>query len=710
MTYSTEDAAADESNLLAGSAPDDEEPDDSRQHQSRGGVPDGTRFGTSHIDAAVFHPHNHQKYQQVVNAGHYGGGDGLFTPSFSKYARHDGSANGFRTADGNSGLNGGSPDPKSTAFARSGKMTFGRPAEFHSGLNAASPTSGTSSRRGFLDPLVDGFPASSDRALHDTAQSLRALSFGEGQVTGDGQMAVDDSRSAPAATPRHSSLSQVPKYGTDSRTAFDRSRRRLEPERSSMDIPSPRIPPHTQDLGHRLNPQAAPLQYYPPPSSGRGRGALSPMASEHRANGASPFYSATGTPPTGPESAQSTPGSGVSSRTTSHHDVVLLDRKLRGLQYHPYDPVSVPANALQSHLALPYDPSAPGMGMRVNALANPYFLPGYPSLANYSSAPRLPIREAEPSPIIRSPLLEEFRMNNKTHRRFELRDIYGHMVEFSGDQHGSRFIQQKLETANSDEKEQVFKEIQPNLLQLMTDVFGNYVIQKMFEHGSQAQKKALAHQMKGHVLHLSMQMYGCRVVQKAFEHVLTDQQASMVKELDGPSAQILKVVRDQNGNHVVQKAIERVPGEYIQFIVDAHKGQVAKMSTHQYGCRVIQRMLEHCQPAAKRVILDELLESILPLITDSYGNYVVQHIIQNGDRQDRRQVIAIVLQQLLTFSKHKFASNIVEKSIDFADDDQRRDILRGLTAATEQGLTPVLGLMRDQYGNYVLRTLHLPPM
>ena len=93
-------------------------------------------------------------------------------------------------------------------------------------------------------------------------------------------------------------------------------------------------------------------------------------------------------------------------------------------------------------------------------------------------------------------------------------DIYGHIVEFSGDQHGSRFIQQKLETANSDEKDQAFREILPNGMQLMTDVFGNYVIQKFFEHGNQSQKKVLANQMKGHILALSLQMYGCRVVQK----------------------------------------------------------------------------------------------------------------------------------------------------------------------------------------------------
>ena len=55
-------------------------------------------------------------------------------------------------------------------------------------------------------------------------------------------------------------------------------------------------------------------------------------------------------------------------------------------------------------------------------------------------------------------------------------DIWGHIVEFSGDQHGSRFIQQKLETASSEEKQTVFDEIVPNnTLQLIQDVFGNYV-------------------------------------------------------------------------------------------------------------------------------------------------------------------------------------------------------------------------------------------
>ncbi|KAJ5778924.1 Armadillo-like helical [Penicillium paradoxum] len=309
-------------------------------------------------------------------------------------------------------------------------------------------------------------------------------------------------------------------------------------------------------------------------------------------------------------------------------------------------------------------------------------------------------REHDPTQVVRSPLLEEFRANSKGNKRYELKDIYNHVVEFSGDQHGSRFIQQKLETANSDEKEQVFREIQPNCLQLMTDVFGNYVVQKLFEHGNQTQKKILANQMRGHVLALSTQMYGCRVVQKALEHILTDQQAAMVKELEN---HVLKCVRDQNGNHVIQKAIERVPSQYVQFIINAFRGQVNRLAAHPYGCRVIQRMLEHCEEVDRQSILAELHACTSNLIPDQFGNYVIQHVIENGDEKDRTRMIDIVMGQLLAYSKHKFASNVVEKSIEFGAEHERIHIISTLTSSNDRGESPLLGLMRDQYGNYVIQ-------
>lgn len=190
------------------------------------------------------------------------------------------------------------------------------------------------------------------------------------------------------------------------------------------------------------------------------------------------------------------------SRMSDNHAVVL-DRRFR----------SIPTDQELAQASM--------VGLPLNQYnlsrypANLNALNGYYAAPPFSAAALVPKghRDHDTS-IVRSPVLEEFRANNKGPKRHELKDIYGHVVEFSGDQHGSRFIQQKLETANSDEKEQVFREIKGDCLQLMTDVFGNYVVQKLFEHGNQTQKKVLANQMKGHIVMLSLQMYGCRVVQK----------------------------------------------------------------------------------------------------------------------------------------------------------------------------------------------------
>ncbi|KAI1107210.1 ARM repeat-containing protein [Jackrogersella minutella] len=380
-----------------------------------------------------------------------------------------------------------------------------------------------------------------------------------------------------------------------------------------------------------------------------------------------------------------------------------LDRTQHGSQYLPqqsgfYHP-SYYNNSL-SQFQTPYDQFVQNPNIRSQVQLQGYglpmnYLPGLP-------VPMRPSRDQDPGKGVRSVLLEEFRGNIKSNKRYELKDIYNHIVEFSGDQHGSRFIQEKLQTANSDEKDQVFREIEPNTLQLMKDVFGNYVIQKFFEHGNQVQKKIIAAQMKGRVAELSTQMYACRVVQKALEHVLDDQQKEIVEEL---KPDIMRIVKDQNGNHVIQKIIQMVPNLCIPFIMEAFQSQIESLASHNYGCRVIQRILEHGTQAEKTSLMTDLHGCASRLITDQYGNYVTQHIIAQGEPADRQQVIQLVLQKLLFFSKHKFASNVVEKSIEYGTNEDRRAIRIQLTALHSDGTSPLQLMMKDQFGNYVIQKL-----
>ncbi|CAN1846737.1 Pumilio homolog 2 [Linum perenne] len=379
------------------------------------------------------------------------------------------------------------------------------------------------------------------------------------------------------------------------------------------------------------------------------------------------------------------PGSGKSGNSSLHN--YYGNPAYGGGMSYPGSPLTSPI--------IPNSPGGPGSPMRHNDL-NMRFASGMRNMGGGIMGPWHLDGGMDES--FASSLLEEFK-SNKT-KCLELSEIAGHVVEFSADQYGSRFIQQKLETATADEKNMLYKEIMPQALALMTDVFGNYVIQKFFEHGLPSQRRELAAKLPGHVLTLSLQMYGCRVIQKAIEVVDLDQKIQMVEELDG---HVMRCVRDQNGNHVIQKCIECIPEENIQFIVSTFFDQVVTLSTHPYGCRVIQRVLEHClDPETQSKVMDEILASVSMLAQDQYGNYVVQHVLEHGKPHERSTIIKELAGKIVQMSQQKFASNVVEKCLTFGGKDERQLLVNEMLGTTDEN-EPLQAMMKDQFANYVVQ-------
>lgn len=317
-------------------------------------------------------------------------------------------------------------------------------------------------------------------------------------------------------------------------------------------------------------------------------------------------------------------------------------------------------------------------------------------------------------------LLEEFNSASKSDK-WELPAIKGHLLLFARDQSGSRFIQQKLEKADEQTKNDAFEEIFPNALLLMTDVFGNYVIQKLFEHGSVKQQQLLVEQMRINMIGLALQVYGCRVIQKALEVTQVEEQLLLIKEL---REHVLKCITDQNGNHVLQKCIEaaswkrsvesgetlglrrRVTGEDVQFIIDDIVDNAAGYSTHSYGCRVIQRILEHCSPTQIRPIVNEIVFKCRDLVKDQFGNYVVQHVISHGEPDQRRVVMDAVFPEIGRWSQHKYASNVVEACLERATKAEIARTIDFILQCDETGAScPLLPMMKHMYGNYVVQKL-----
>ncbi|XAR58964.1 hypothetical protein NMG60_11014562 [Bertholletia excelsa] len=389
-----------------------------------------------------------------------------------------------------------------------------------------------------------------------------------------------------------------------------------------------------------------------------------------------------------PQKSQYSVPVGTKSGSSNHHHYYGNPAFGVGLSY-PGSPLAGPV--------YPNSPGGPGSPLRHGEL-NMRLPSGMRNLAGAVGGPWHLQTAYNVEDHFGSSLLEEFK-SNKT-KCFELSEIAGHVVEFSSDQYGSRFIQQKLETATLEEKHMVFEEIIPQALTLMTDVFGNYVIQKFFEHGIASQRRELADKLIGDVLALSLQMYGCRVIQKAIEVVDLDQKIKMVEELDG---HVMRCVRDQNGNHVIQKCIECIPEEHIQFIVSTFFDQVVILSTHPYGCRVIQRILEHCRDLqTQSKVMDEILGSVSMLAQDQYGNYVVQHVLEHGKPHERSAIIKELAGRIVQMSQQKFASNVVEKCLAFGDPSERQLLVDEMLGTTDEN-EPLQAMMKDQFANYVVQ-------
>ncbi|KAJ0006863.1 hypothetical protein Pint_30795 [Pistacia integerrima] len=235
----------------------------------------------------------------------------------------------------------------------------------------------------------------------------------------------------------------------------------------------------------------------------------------------------------------------------------------------------------------------------------------------------------------RHSFLEELKSSNA--QKFELSDIAGRIVEFR----------------------QCSSLMWINMgVDLFSRSWNTAVLKtSFFEHGSPEQRKELAEKQT---------CWPDAAFKFADVWLPCDTE---VLELDG---HVMRCVRDQNGNHVIQKCIECVPTERIGFIISAFRGQVAILSTHPYGCRVIQRVLEHCSDEQQgQCIVDEILESAYVLAQDQYGNYVTQHVLERGKSNERSQIISKVAGKIVQLSQHKYASNVVEKCLEYGDAAER---------------------------------------
>lgn len=107
----------------------------------------------------------------------------------------------------------------------------------------------------------------------------------------------------------------------------------------------------------------------------------------------------------------------------------------------------------------------------------------------------------------------------------QLEEFQGKLYELCKDQHGCRFLQQKLEES-AQNVTMIYNEIHLHFVDLMTDPFGNYLCQKLLERCDDEQRSSIVDVIAPEFLKICLSMHGTRAVQKLIEFLSTKRQVS----------------------------------------------------------------------------------------------------------------------------------------------------------------------------------------
>ncbi|XP_076915705.1 putative pumilio homolog 8, chloroplastic [Bidens hawaiensis] len=279
-------------------------------------------------------------------------------------------------------------------------------------------------------------------------------------------------------------------------------------------------------------------------------------------------------------------------------------------------------------------------------------------------------------------------------------DVQRYVFAMAKDQHGCRLLQKIFDKGNPQHVKIVFNEIIGHLIELMIDPFGNYLIQKLLEVCNEEQRMrilAVVTRETRKLVQVSLNTHGTRVVQKLIETLKTREQVKLVISAIEPG--FLALIKDLNGNHVIQRCLQCLGNEDNKFIFEAAMKFCVEIATHQHGCCVLQRCINHSTGEHRERLVLEISRNGLLLAQDAFGNYVVQYILELQIPSAVNMLTCQFKGNYVQLATQKFSSHVVEKCLAVLDSQTRSTIIRELISAAhfEQ-------LIQDPHANYVVQT------
>jgi hypothetical protein len=287
--------------------------------------------------------------------------------------------------------------------------------------------------------------------------------------------------------------------------------------------------------------------------------------------------------------------------------------------------------------------------------------------------------------------VSNFFIDQMTHDDFSL--MLSQAYVMAKDHVGCRHLQRKLEEEDSYVTSALLNTLRPHLLELMVDPFGNYLCQKLIEVGEPAHLSIILDVCQSSLADLALDPHGTRVVQRMVE--VAGNTVFQDKLVEGLKMHVPELIKDINGNHVIQRCLHVMGAPTNQFIYDAACRSLVEISTHRNGCCVLQRCIDAADDSQRRTLVECIIKNAVDLVQDAFGNYVVQYVLDLNLEAPNAQLASTFIDHMLDLARQKFSSNVIEKCLQLNPPAVQLRMIEAI------GSPPNIGLMLgDSYANY----------
>ncbi|MCJ1471265.1 hypothetical protein MMC07_009913 [Pseudocyphellaria aurata] len=290
--------------------------------------------------------------------------------------------------------------------------------------------------------------------------------------------------------------------------------------------------------------------------------------------------------------------------------------------------------------------------------------------------------------------------NGEDNARFinvKLEHLQGEIYGLCKDQHGCRYLQKKLEERNPEHVHIIFLETNQHVVELMTDPFGNYLCQKLLEFSNDDQRTVLINNAAPQMVKIALNQHGTRALQKMIEFISTREQIQTI--IHALQDRVVELIQDLNGNHVIQKCLNRLSPDDAQFIFDGVGNNCIVVGTHRHGCCVLQRCIDHASGLQKAQLISQITANAFSLVQDPFGNYVVQYIVDLAEPAFTDPLCYSFQGSIPLLSKQKFSSNVIEKCLRGAQASVTKMMIEEMLNTNE-----LEKMLSDSFANYVVQT------